>query len=272
MKNSIFKTGENLVRFPVTRLRRAVLIIAACFIASSAVVQAQVDSVAIIATRDNSIYAALRVNSTSFGRGSDLIAGQVRLDGYYRRALVFFNIPRCYSDPSLVDSVAIRLYTSADGHHINAAGTPINMYALTETWGEGCSGDTTTHSPTGATAQPGDATWNSRYLKSTYPNDTTQTILWTIPGAIDTDFVDPVAVSTVPNPYVVDTAMVWKSEDLTKLVKEWIATPCSNSGVLLQGAEGTSLSAASFHSKDGCIPDEQKPTLIIYFKKSKSSY
>jgi hypothetical protein len=134
MKNSVFKTSENPVRFSATRLRRAVLIFAACLMASLAVVQAQVDSVEIIATRDNSIYAALRVNSTSFGRGSDLIAGQVRLEGYYRRALIFFNIPRCYTDPSQVDSVAIRLYTSADGHHANAAGTGIDMYALTETW------------------------------------------------------------------------------------------------------------------------------------------
>jgi uncharacterized repeat protein (TIGR02543 family) len=59
MRNSIIKTGENPVCFPVTRLRKAVFIITACLIASLAVVQAQVHNPrAVTAAGDNSVLSA----------------------------------------------------------------------------------------------------------------------------------------------------------------------------------------------------------------------
>lgn len=273
MKNSVFKTGEKPVRFSATRLRTAVLILSACFMATTAVTQAQVPNPYVaIATKDNSIYGAQRVNSTSNGKGDYLIAGMVRTPGYIRRALVYFDLSKCFTaiDSLAVDSVKLSLWSVIGGHH-NARGKEFELYALDESWGEGCS-DGSSHTGVGADAQPGDATWNSRYVKSAYPADTTLTIPWSIPGGVTPG--RPLATFTFPK----DTSVtlvnaVWHSEALTKTVVNWITDPCSNNGLIIVGPEvapDDTLTAASFYSKDACADDSLKPALIIYHNSGKT--
>jgi hypothetical protein len=245
-----------------------VLIIEACFIASSAVVQAQVPNPYVVtATKDNSIYGALRVNSTSNGKGDYLIAGMVRTPGYIRRALVQFDLSKCFTSLTgiKIDSVTVSLWSVIGGHH-NARGKAFELYAIPETWGEGCSDGVP---GVGTTAQPGDATWNSRYLKSAYPADTTATILWTIPGVIKPNIDDRLATFTFPTDTTVTLVnAVWRDISLTGAVADWVYDPCSNNGLIIVGPEeapADTLTAASFYSKDACADDYLKPTLTIYY-------
>jgi hypothetical protein len=273
MKNSILETGKNPVRSSATRLQRAVFM-SACLMASSAVVQAQVPNpYVVVATKDNSIYGALRVNSTSNGKGDYLIAGMVRTPGYIRRALVQFDLSKCFTEQTgiSIDSVTVSLWSVIGGHH-NARGRDFRIYALDESWGEGCSDGVP---GVGTVAQPGDATWNSRYVKSAYPADTLETILWSTPGAIDPYFALPLATFTFPT----DTAItlvnaVWAGTSLNDVVRKWISAPCVNNGFIIVGPEegaADTLTAASFYSKDACVDEYLKPTLIIYYSGGKTA-
>lgn len=275
MKNSVLKTGEKPVRFSATRLWTAVLILSACFMATTAVTQAQVPNPYVaIATKDNSIYGAQRVNSTINGKGDYLIAGMVRTPGYIRRALVYFDLSKCFTaiDPLTVDSVKLSLWSVIGGHH-NARGRTFYLYALDESWGEGCS-DGSSHTGVGTDAQPGDATWNSRYVSKPYPADSVG-ILWSVPGGIKPDPSTRLAWFTFPT----DTAItrvnaVWSSEELTDAVANWVTTPASNNGLIIVGPENgaaDTLTAASFYSKDACADDYLKPELIIYYNGGKTS-
>lgn len=272
MKNSVFKTGEKPVRFSATRLWTAVLILSACFMASTAVTQAQVPNPYVaIATKDNSIYGAQRVNSTSNGKGDYLIAGMVRTPGYIRRALVYFDLSKCFTaiSPLAVDSVKLSLWSVIGGHH-NARGRTFDLYALDESWGEGCS-DGSSHTGVGADAEPGDATWNSRYVRSAYP-DSTGNILWKTPGGVD-PFI-PLATFTFPtDTSVTEVNAVWQGKGVTDTVKSWINNPCFNNGFIIVGPENgaaDTLTAASFYSKDACADDSLKPALIIYYNGGKT--
>ena len=273
MKNSVLKTGEKPVRFSAAKLQIAVLILVGNLMASTTVTQAQVSNPYVaIATKDNSIYGAQRVNSTSNGKGDYLIAGMVRTPGYIRRALVYFDLSKCFTaiSPLAVDSVKLSLWSVIGGHH-NARGREFDLYAIPESWGEGCS-DGSSHTGVGADAQPGDATWNSRYVKSAYPADTTLTIPWSIQGGVTPG--RPLATFTFPK----DTSVtlvnaVWQSANFTSVVARWITDSCSNNGLIIVGPEvapDDTLTAASFYSKDACADDYLKPALIIYYNSGKT--
>jgi hypothetical protein len=254
-------------------MKKNVLISVLCVFAAVAGIQAQVPNpYVVISTLDNSIYGNQnRWNSTSNGLGDFLIAGQVRLPGNIRRALIKFDLSKCFTqlDPLNVDSVTFVLTTDSAGHHILAADHEFFLYAAPESWGEGCSDGM---SGIGYTAEPGDATWYSRYVRSTYPADTTLTIPWTITGAIrpGRNFL---ASTFSPDSIVSYTQMTWRSDTLTGTVKSWIQNPCLNNGFVLVGPEAPedTLTAISFYSKDACIDDGYKPTLNIYYNGGKKT-
>jgi hypothetical protein len=267
MKNLIFKTGVSPVRFPAARLLGTVLILTAAFMVSNCekAQDSAESSVAIIATKDNSIYGAQRVNSTSNGKGDFLIAGMVRTPGYIRRALIQFDIPKCFIEKAVgIDSVTVSLWSVIEGHH-NAHGKEFDLYAVPETWGEGCSDGGPGR---GANAQPGDATWNSRYVTLPYPTDSSG-ILWSVPGVIRPVPGQQLATFTFPSDTsITEVNAVWRSQDLTNAVVDWYKVPCTNNGLIIVGPEiapDDTLTAASFYSKDACVSDSLKPTLTIYY-------
>jgi hypothetical protein len=240
------------------------------------IAQAQVSNPYVaIATKDNSIYNSARVNSTSNGKGSFIIAGTVRTSYFSRRGLIYFDLSKCFTGitPLSIDSVTLTLSTDSAGHHRLAANRQFFLYAAPESWGEGCS-DGDGHTGVGAPAEAGDATWNSRYISSQPDSATTPTpFLWTTPGAVPPRVL-PLATAISPDTVIQFAQMTWRSASLTATVAGWITNPCTNNGFVLEGPENEesdTLTAISFYSKDACAPDSLKPTLTIYYNAGKAT-
>jgi hypothetical protein len=234
-------------------------------------IQAQLPNPYVItATKDNSIYGAQRVNSTSNGKGDYLIAGMVRTPGFIRRALLYFDIPKSLIELGsavVVDSVILSTWTNKDDCHMHSEDKMFYLFTVPETWGEGCS-DGSDHTGVGAPAEAGDATWNSRYVSLPYPVDSVG-IPWTTPGVLNPTPSQAIANLRMPSAVTeVDVNIRWRSTALNQEVRKWIVSPCSNNGLLIVGGEESpkdTLGAVSFYSKDNCIDVNKRPTLIIHY-------
>jgi hypothetical protein len=269
MKNLDSKRGKNPVRFSAIRLWRTVFLMLACtMVIGCRQAKAPNLSVEITATKDNSIYAAARVNSTSNGKGDYLIAGMVRTPGFIRRALLYFDIPKSLIELGsavVVDSVILSTWTSKDDCHMHSEGKYFYLFTVPETWGEGCS-DGSDHTGVGAPAEAGDATWNNRYVRLPYPVDSVG-IPWTTPGVLNPTPSQAVAHILMPSVTEVDVNIRWRSTAMNQDIRKWIVDPCSNNGFLIVGGEESpkdTLGAVSFYSKDN-VDVSKRPTLIIHY-------
>jgi hypothetical protein len=115
-------------------------------------------------------------------------------------------------------------------------------------WGEGAS-NANAEEGRGAPAQPGDATWLTRF----YPNDP-----WTTQGG---DFVStPSAVTVVEQTFNYS----WSSAQLTADVQAWVSNPSANFGWMIRCSETTNTTAKRFDTKENPIV-EQRPLLTIEY-------
>ncbi len=207
-------------------------------------------AVTIDALHDATIYQDTINNSNGAGMG--LFAGDTGT-GSPRRGLISFDVAGNVPVGSTITSVQLTLTLGMTPPGGPTTST-IGLYSLTNSWGEGTTGTGTTviaGTGQGFAANPGDATWNTRFYPGT---------LWTTPGG------DAVAVasatSTVGN--TIGTAYTWLSTpQLVSDVQGWLNSPSTNYGWLLKNLdETTPMNVRAFYTRDWSDP-AQRPQLEI---------
>lgn len=187
-------------------------------------------TVVLEAVRDNTIYAEATTNSN--GAGQHLFAGQ-NADGEIRRGLVAFDLSSLPA-AATISSATLEMYCSKA-----APGSPaqtIALHRLLADWGEGAS-DAGLEEGGGAPAEPGDATWISRFFGSL--------AVWTSPGG---DFAFAASGSSLvgaPGFYY-----TWSTAGMVADVQGWVGNPATNHGWLLRGSETGVKNVRRFGSKD----------------------
>ena len=214
------------------------------------IVPVQNYSTTLAATKDNTIFSEdvplARSYSDALGY---LYAGrtQPNFGPYNRRALLAFDIVSHIPAGATIQAVQLQLHLDKAGP--NAAGsTPVSLYRLTETWGEGTSNNPLNQGY-GAPATPNDVTWNFRFFN---------TSSWTTPGG---SFNGVASASTTLG---TGGLIMWgPTAQLAADVQGWLDTPTSNAGWMLRGDEVNNGTASRFDSiQSGTIP----PALTVTYQ------
>lgn len=196
-------------------------------------------------SKDNAIFQS--PDSNSDGLGPHFYVGRTA-SGSLRRALLAFDIAGSIPAGSFITDVTLTLNMS-QAPTSGPATTLISLFTLLADWGEGTS-DSGSPGGSGATATPGDATWNRRFF---------DTVSWTTAGG---DF-DPVAsASTSVNK--TEGLFTWNSSGLVSDVQAWLDDPASNFGWILRGDEATNTTARRFDSRDNSTVAVRPQLTITY--------
>jgi hypothetical protein len=169
--------------------------------------------------------------------------------GLNRRLLLRFDMAAIPKGSKVLE-VSLSLYESRarDAH-------PVRVHRLLESWGEGTSNAGT--AGTGAPAQPGDATWVSRF----HPD-----IPWSRPGGLFVDQASATTIVGLPNQRYAWTAQRpaqgTAAPALLQDVQGWIDSPASNHGWILVGQEDGLQNAKRFGSRTGTEP----PRLAVRYQ------
>lgn len=170
------------------------------------------DTVAIVATRDNTLYQSPD-GSTSNGKGPGVYAG-VTFSGAEHRALVMFDLPPHVPAGSHVTATSLRMSVT----RAQASPTPARLHRLLASWGEGNS-NADLPGGQGAPAAVNDATWLHRF----YPDT-----LWTSPGG------DLVAGASATTTVGGTGDYIWSgTPGLLADVQRWVDAPDQNHGWLI---------------------------------------
>ena len=192
-------------------------------------------------SKDNTLYES--GGTLSNGAGVHLFAGATAR-GSLRRALLAFDVASQIPPGSRVTRATLTLQVSQS----IAGPQPMTLHRVTADWGEGASNAGAFGDGTGASAQPGDATWIHRF----FPDQP-----WTAPGG---DFT-PAADATAS----VSGAALWESsETMIARVQGWLDQPATNFGWIVVGNETRSTTAKRFNSRE-IEPDTTRPALTIEF-------
>jgi hypothetical protein len=225
----------------MTRLHRARVVdsivggcVALAFEASAA-------EVTLTPIRDSSLYEEYTENSNGAGY---LFAGRAG-GGGIRRALLRFDVAGAIPPGAQIDSAQLRLTVSRAAV---ADPLPAALHRLLADWGEAGS-NAGERAGTGAAAQPGDATWTTRF----YP-----TVAWLAPGG---DFA--------PTPSLTGalagegTYTLGSTPELTGDVQLWLDAPASNYGWILRVDESAPGTARRIDSRES--PAATRPALTIEY-------
>lgn len=181
----------------------------------------------------------------SAGKAANFYAGRVGTNGggTIRRGVLKFDLSAIPAGSS-IESATITLYCSKAG-----LGTqfPVSFKRLTASFGEGAS---VAFGGGGATAEPGDATWQHRF----YPD-----VPWSSPGG---DFVG--TVSAVRNVGGIGFYTWNSTAELVADVQEWIDDPSGHHGWIVQGNETTLQSVKRFDSRESS--PSVRPKLVVVFQ------
>ena len=222
--------------FPPRRLRSVLLALTA--IAAAWCPDAQGAAISINPTQDNSIYSE---SDASNGQGS-LYTGKTASPGI-RRALLQFDIAGSgIPSGSVIDSVSLALTQTKIGP---AGSATFELHPLLAAWGEGTSSGT----GSGGLATAGDATWNYRLFN---------TASWTSAGG---DFGSTSGTATFGTS---NTVYTFSSQSgLVTDVQNWLDTPGSNFGWILQASDEASTTARELGSRESA--PSNRPTLTINY-------
>lgn len=211
---------------------------AACLVVASGSALAQT-TVEIVATRDNTIYEDMDMNSN--GAGTSMIAGVIARATSPRRALLAFD------DLSVIPAGADVLEVRLRMEMINsqAGPTAMTLHEALANWGEADSAPLGGPGQ-GGRAEPGDATWLHREFDQ---------VFWDTPGG---DF-DPSPLATTE--VGVEGTYEWSSAALADLVEAWARGDTENRGLIVLGDESTLRTTKHFSTREGSSP----PTLIVTF-------
>ncbi|MBS0198754.1 MAG: multicopper oxidase family protein [Planctomycetes bacterium] len=203
---------------------------------------AAADTVVLSASKDNTLYQSA-TGTLSNGAGHSLFVG-IPNSGGVRRAIVRFDLSAIPMDAT-VDSVTVRLFMSRTRNGDQTT----HLHRVLADWGEGAS-NAGGNEGSGATAQPGDATWLHRF----YPDQ-----FWTAPGG---DFnPTPSASITVGSGQMF---YEWSTPALADDVRAFIAAPATNFGWIVIGNEQTQPSSKRLESRESDVP-EYAPQLVVNY-------
>ncbi len=228
-------------------------------------------TVALVASKDNSIFANNVDNSNGGGAGIFVGTTNSTQSNSVRRGLIEFNIATALPTGATVTEVNLTMYL---GQASVASGIrTIDLHRLTADWGEGTVGSDTTSiagTGTGFPASEGDATWNQRFFQQTN---------WTAPGA-EGDYISTISASADVGTSL-DTSYTWLSTPtLVADVQGWLDQPSTNAGwILIDHVENVQQTVKGFYSGNAMeknnqngvpLPPEWRPTLEITYTVSTS--
>ncbi len=208
--------------------------------------RAGADSVAIVASRDNTLFQDAD-GDTSNGSGPVFFAGNNN-QSRTRRALLRFDLAAHLDAEVRVDSVSLRLQVSSAP---NATPQLFTLHPMLGDWGEGTS---YALGGSGAPAAPTDATWLHAFYPSTF---------WAGPGG---DFLLPASsTQTVGGVGAYD----WTSPGMLDDVRAWVSGAVENFGWMIRGGEGDPATVRRFESRESLVPAD-RPTLTVFYTRTTS--
>jgi hypothetical protein len=207
-------------------------------------------TVTLEAVQDTSIFTGTPGAEGRADGSGDYLWLAVTAEGLNRRMLVKFDLGGVPSD-AVVREVRVTLYESRARDEHDVA-----LHRLLSSWGEGASNGG--GQGTGADAQPGDATWVSRF----HPG-----VPWLAPGG---DF-DPVP-SAVQRVGLPNTTYTWSGvlpatggpPRIVSDVQGWVQNPASNHGWIFLGAESALQNAKRFESRNNAVPSLRPKLTVVY--------
>jgi hypothetical protein len=191
--------------------------------------------------RDNSMYEEYIENSNGAGY---LFAGRAG-GGGIRRALLRFDVAGAIPPGAQIDSAALRLTVSRAA---TSDPLPATLHRVLADWGEAGS-NAGERAGIGAAAQPGDATWTTRF----YPS-----VAWLTPGG---DFVPSASLTGMIGGD--GTYTLASTPALTDDVQDWLDAPASNFGWVLRVDESAPGTARRIDSRES--PAATRPALTIVY-------
>lgn len=209
---------------------------------------AAADSITIGASRNNTLIQD-SLGSLGSGGAQAIFAG-VTAQGSgvdKRRALIQFDIAGAIPAGATITNVSLSLYCDRAA---NSSSSTFELHRIISDWGQGSS-NRDNQGAMGAAAQPGDATWTSRFFGSGQN--------WAQPGG---DFV--AAASAIRSQAGVGI-YTWSSTSmLVADVQGWLNNPSGNFGWLIKNNESSSRNARRF---SGITWPEatQRPALTIQY-------
>lgn len=217
------------------------------------------ESVSILCTKDNTIIQSA-TGSLSNALYS-ITAGRTNQDAgaavtSIRRALVYFDVANHVPSNATIDSVRLSMYFS----RTSGVGTNVDLHRVLKDWGEGTSMQ---GGGQGATATQNDVTWLYTFKSVASP---TSSPVWTSPGG---DF-DPTVSATIYAGTGIGTGTegyglkYFVSTTMTSEVQNWLDTPLSNFGWVLQGDETKAQTAKQFLSRE-TGDATTSPLLKVYY-------
>jgi hypothetical protein len=206
------------------------------------------DTLVALPSKDTTIFG--ENSDYSNGSGVHLFVGMTA-GAAQRRALMRFDLASI-PPGSTVSAVSLRVVVN----RAVGAANPTSLHRLMADWGEGASNAGFGRDGGGTQAEPGDATWTSRF----YPGDP-----WTTPGG---NFVATASASVSMNSL---GAYTWSSTSaLVADVQGWVDTPSTNFGWVVIGDESTPRTAKRLYSTQGGTAVADRPTLTVTYTPASS--
>ena len=198
-------------------------------------------TVALTATKDNSMYSELGPSDEELSNGTgDLFAGRIaRGSTNLRRALLAFNptsVPPRTTVVTAQLALTVNLVQSGNSSSYN-----MTLHKVSQDWGEGSSYGI----GTGGAAVAPDASWTNRMYPATP---------WTTAGGSFTSTASATASVGVPNTYN------WSSPQLAADAQSWRVNTAGNFGWILRGDENSEGSAKRINSRES---GSARPTLTL---------
>ena len=198
-------------------------------------------SVLLSPSKDNTLYEDPN-GTLSNGAGGRFFAGRTN-GGSIRRGVIAFDIEGSIPEGSTITSVKLTLHMS----RTLAGSQAVGLHRLESDWGEGSS-NAGGNEGSGASAQPGDATW----IHTTFDS-----ALWNAQGG---DF-SASASATVGG--IGD--YTWRSNaQMVADVQAWLDDPSTNFGWLLKGNEDMQPTAKRFDSPQNGTAGNRPELLVEY--------
>ncbi|WP_243346839.1 DNRLRE domain-containing protein [Parabacteroides sp. FAFU027] len=218
------------------------------------------ESVSILCSKDNTIIQSA-TGSLSNALYS-ITAGRTNQDAgaavtSIRRALVYFDVANHVPVNATIDSVRLSMYFS----RTSGVGTNVDLHRVLKDWGEGTSMQ---GGGQGATATQNDVTWLYTFNNVASP---TSSPAWTTPGG---DFDPTVSATIYAGTGLTSTGAdayglkYFVSTTMTSEVQNWLNTPSSNFGWVLQGDETKAQTAKQFLSRE-TGDATTSPLLKVYY-------
>lgn len=194
------------------------------------IVPAQVSTLTLPPSQDNTIYADSTSNSNALG---SLYAGNTAASSA-RRALLQFDIANQLPVGAVVATASLVMHLN---NAAAATSANVSLNKLGESWGEGTS--LAVNGGQGTAATSGDATWLARLYDPSTPT------LWTTAGGTFSATVS--ATTAVPQTVGYYS---WNSTQMALDVQAWRNNTSTNFGWILLGDETTSATVRTFDSRE----------------------